>query len=126
MPNRLKWTVLATALIGGLLIGFAASTLAYRYRILRVPGGNVIERMDRELSLTPAQRHQIKGIMQDTRFKVQQLHQDFRHQRHDLFVQALQQIRAILTPEQQEKFDRDFAAPAMHEHGGHGGHRDRD
>jgi Spy/CpxP family protein refolding chaperone len=122
LPNRLKWTGLAIALVAGLLAGFAASTLAYRYRILRVPGGNVIARMDRELKLTPAQRHQIKDIMQDTRFKVQQLHQDFRHQRHQLFLQAFQQVRGILTPEQQEKFDRDFAPPAMREHQEHGEH----
>jgi Spy/CpxP family protein refolding chaperone len=121
LPNRLKWTGLAIAVIAGLLIGFAASTLAYRYKILRVPGGNVIARMDHELQLTPAQRHQIKDIMQDTRFKVQQMHQDFRRQRHQLFMQAFQQIRGILTPEQQEKFDRDFAPPAMREHHEHGG-----
>jgi Spy/CpxP family protein refolding chaperone len=121
LPNRLRWTGLAIAVIAGLLIGFAASTLAYRYRILRVPGGNVLARMDQELHLTPAQHHQIRAIMQDTHFKVQQLHQDFRRQRHEAFMQALQQVRGILTPEQQEKFDRDFAPRGLRDHHEHGG-----
>ena len=58
--------------ISCLLIGFALSTMAYRYRYLRVPGGGLIERMDRELNLTPAQRDRIGDILRDTRFKVMQ------------------------------------------------------
>jgi hypothetical protein len=42
-----------------LLIGFALSTMAYRYRYLHVPGSGLIERMNLELNLTPAQRDQI-------------------------------------------------------------------
>jgi len=91
-----------------LLIGFAASTLAYRYRILHLPGEPIVVRMDRELHLTPAQRSQIRDIMQDTRFKIMQYQRDFRRQRRDAFLQALQQIRGTLTPEQQVLFDRDF------------------
>ena len=68
--------------------------------------------MQRELHLTPAQRHQVEDILQDTRFKVQTAHRDFEHQRQQLFWQAFDQIRSILTPEQQQKFDADFAPPA--------------
>lgn len=109
--------------VASLLIGFAASTLAYRYRWLHVPGGPMLERLDRELHLTPAQRDQIAGIMRDTRFKAMQLQQEFRRQRQDVFGQAFAQIRATLTPEQQEKFDRDFAPFAMRR-GWHGGDHD--
>lgn len=91
-----------------LLIGFVASTLAYRYRILRLPNEPVVARMDRELHLTPAQHSQIRDIMKDARLRIMQSERDFRRQRRATFLQAMQEIRATLTPEQQEKFDREF------------------
>lgn len=97
-----------------LLIGFAVSTLAYRYHYIRVPGQSVVERMNRELDLTPAQRDRIGDIMRDARFKLIQARRDFQHQRHQLFWQALAQVRSVLTPEQQKKFDRDFSRPWSH------------
>jgi Spy/CpxP family protein refolding chaperone len=100
-----------------LLIGFAVSTMAYRYRYLRVPGGSIIERMNRELALTPAQRDRIGDIMREARFKATQARRDFQHQRHQVFLRALTDVRATLTPEQQQKFDRDFSRPWSH-HGG--------
>jgi len=96
------------AVAAALLVGFVASTMAYRYRILRLPGESVVARMDRELNLTSAQRSQIRAIMRDARFRIRQYEQDFRRQRHETFLLAMHQIRATLTPEQQEKFDRDF------------------
>jgi hypothetical protein len=108
-----------------LLIGFALSTLAYRYRYLRVPGGQLIERMNRELDLTPAQRDKIGDIMRDTRFKVIQARRDFDRQRHGLFWQGLGEIRGVLTPEQQKIFDRDFTHPWEH-HEHHGDYDDGD
>ena len=96
------------AVAAALLVGFAASTLAYRYRILRLPWEPVVARMDRELHLTPAQRAQIRDIMKDARLRIMEYEQDFRRQRRETFLRAMHQIRATLTPEQQEKFDRDF------------------
>jgi Spy/CpxP family protein refolding chaperone len=104
-----------------ILIGFALSTLAYRYRYLRAPGGGLIERMNLELNLTPAQRDKVGDILRDTRFKVMQARQDYEHKRHELFWNGLGQIRGALTPEQQKTFDRDFAQPWEHR-----GHHDHD
>jgi Spy/CpxP family protein refolding chaperone len=103
-----------------ILIGFALSTLAYRYHYLRAPGGGLLERMNAELDLTPAQRDRIGDIMRDTRFKVMQARHDFDHNRHQIFWQGLGQIRGVLTPDQQKIFDRDFTQPW--EHRGHGHH----
>ena len=94
--------------LAAMLIGFAASTLAYRYRIIRVPGESVVARMDRELRLTPAQRSQIRDIMHDSRLRIMEHEREFRRQRHQAFVDAMDQIRGILTPEQQKTFDREF------------------
>jgi len=105
------------------LIGFALSTMAYRDHYLHVPGSGLIERMNLELNLTPAQRDQIGDILRDTRFKVMKARQDFDHQRHNLFWQGLSQVRGVLTPDQQKIFDRDFTHPSdYHGHDDHDGH----
>jgi hypothetical protein len=115
------WLVLVVG-FSCLLIGFALSTMAYRDHYLHVPGSGLIERMNLELNLTPAQRDQIGDILRDTRFKVMKARQDFDHQRHNLFWQGLGQVRGVLTPDQQKIFDRDFTHPwDHHEHDGHYG-----
>jgi Spy/CpxP family protein refolding chaperone len=116
LGNSLKWTGLTLAVIAGVLIGFALTTAAYRHRLLRVPGPHgFIERLDQDLKLTPDQLHQIEGLVRDTRVKMNKLHEDFRRQHQQLIFQTHDQIRALLTPEQQQKFDREFTHPGGHD-----------
>lgn len=124
MPTRSNlWLGLLVG-VSGLLIGFAVSTLAYRYRVLRVPGQSIVERMSRDLQLTPAQRDRVGDILRESRFKVREQQLDYQKHRHQIFWQALSQVREMLTPEQQKIFDREFSRPWMmhsgeHEHGDH-------
>jgi Spy/CpxP family protein refolding chaperone len=113
LPARFNTVTLVLAVAAGLLAGFAASTLAYRYRLLRVPGEPVLVRMSRDLSLTPDQREQIATVMQETRLKVREMRLEMRQQRRQIFIDAYTKIRATLTPEQQAKFDRDFGRPFL-------------
>ena len=108
MPGRFNLWTFVLSVAAALLIGFVASTLAYRYRILRLPGEPVVARMNRELNLSPAQLSEIRDIMKDTRLHIMQYQRDFRRQRRQAFLEGLQQIRGTLTPEQQEIFDREF------------------
>ncbi|MGH7934243.1 MAG: hypothetical protein ACREQN_13930 [Candidatus Binataceae bacterium] len=101
--------------MAGLVIGFAGSTLAYRYRLLSVPGEGPIQRMRSMLNLTPAQQEQIGEVMEKTRFKVLGLHSQFRRERRTVLVDAYGQIRGLLTPGQQQKFDREFVPPNLRE-----------
>ena len=114
--NRTNLAVLGLSLLVGVLIGFAASSLAYRYQWLRPPGEGVVRRMVRLLKLTPGQREQVEDTMVETRDKVEQLRSDFRRQRRQLLRQAREQIRASLTPEQQVAFDRYFVKPDDRRH----------
>jgi Spy/CpxP family protein refolding chaperone len=114
--NRINLAVLAVSLLAGIFIGFAASSLAYRYQWLRPPGEGIVRRMDRLLKLTPGQREQVEDKVLETRDKVEQLRSDFRSQRRRLIRQAREQIRASLTPEQQAAFDRYFAKPDSQRH----------
>ena len=99
------------ALIAGVVIGFAGSTLAYRYKLLHVPGGNLVERMNRSLTLTPSQREEIVEVMEDTRAEVMQLRRSMQRQRRRLMIGAYLKVRGILNPDQQKKFDREFVPP---------------
>ncbi len=120
MGNSLKWSGITLAVLAGVLLGFALSTFAYRHGLLGVPGPHAfIERLDHELKLSPDQLHQIDTVLRDTRVKMQQLHEDFRKQHQQLIFQTHDQIRALLTPEQQEKFDREFTPPSAHDHDHH-------
>jgi Spy/CpxP family protein refolding chaperone len=110
--------------IASLAIGFAASSLAYRYRWLSPPHEPFIERMQHELNLTPAQRDQILQIVNETRSKVMNLREEFQNQRREQMHQARARVRALLTPEQQEKFDSEFRPPPEREGGPDGPHGD--
>jgi hypothetical protein len=107
-PNL--WSIAITA-IASLLIGFALSTLAYRVRLLRVPGGDFVERLDRRVHLTPAQREQVSDVLHDTRFKIEGFRRDFERARRGAMWDSYDKVHALLTPEQQKIFDRDFSTP---------------
>ncbi len=108
MPARFDRLFVALAILAGLLIGFAASTFAYRYRWLHVPREGFMDRMDQDLDLTPAQHAQIRQVFEDTRAGMEDLQRQFEHQRNDLLSQTSDRIHAILTPDQQKKFDTFF------------------
>jgi len=97
--------------IAGLAIGFAGSTLAYRYKLIHVPGGNLVDRMNQSLTLDPSQREQIVEVMEDTRDQVTQLKRNLQRQRRRLMLAAYLKIRAILNSDQQRRFDDEFVPP---------------
>lgn len=112
MPNRGKGWLVAGVAVASLVIGFAASSLAYRYRLLRVPHEPVIVRLQRELDLTFSQREQVLEIIEDTRSRIMGLRHEFQRQRRQQLREAFSRVRALLTPAQQAKFDREFKPPA--------------
>jgi hypothetical protein len=113
LQGRSNAILLAAALVAGLAIGFAVSTLAYRYKLLHVPGESLVERMDRALRLNPSQREQIGEVMADTRAQVMQLRRNMLRQRRRLTIAAYLKVRAILNPDQQKKFDDEFIPPGF-------------
>jgi Spy/CpxP family protein refolding chaperone len=101
------------ALVAGLAIGFAGSTLGYRYGLLRLPGERPLQRMARVLHLTPTQREQIRAVMHETRSKMESARERFEQERHAMFLDAYLRIRAVLTPAQQQTFDARFVPPTI-------------
>jgi Spy/CpxP family protein refolding chaperone len=103
--------LIAAVLAAGLALGFAVSTFAYRSRLLELPGENLVERMNKALSLDPSQREQIAEVMEDTRAQVMDLRRKLQHQRRRLMIAAYLRVRSILNPNQQKKFDDEFVPP---------------
>ena len=66
----------------------------------------IIQRMDRDLGLTPAQKTRIGEVLDNTRVRIAQLHDQFQSQRQQALSEAYNNIRAALTPDQQRDFDR--------------------
>lgn len=111
MPGKQSIVFLIAALLAGLALGFAGTTTAYRYGWLHQPGGGPVERMSRDLDLTPSQREQVAEVMEDTRARVGHLRREFQKQRRKVLLNAYIEIRSLLTPDQQKRFDRDFVPP---------------
>jgi len=103
----------ALALAAGLAVGFAGSTLSYRYGLLPPPGERPFERMARALRLTPVQREQIRLVMRETHLKMRTVNEGFEQQRHAIFVDAYLRIHALLNPAQQKTFDARFVPPSV-------------
>jgi Spy/CpxP family protein refolding chaperone len=74
------------------------------------PGGmapreEVLARFTRELQLTPDQQQQVGAIIDDTRAQWKALYAQEDAQKDQIRQQGRARIRALLTPEQQPKFD---------------------
>jgi Spy/CpxP family protein refolding chaperone len=69
-------------------------------------GGMLIERLDRELQLTADQKTRIKGIFDERRSHLETVQREVaaRAEQEQRELQA--EIRNVLTPDQQERFDR--------------------
>jgi Spy/CpxP family protein refolding chaperone len=115
LADRFNWSYFGAALVAGILAGFAATTVAYRTGLFTVPGQTLVQRMTRELNLTPAQRNQIARVIEDAQDQVAVQRTEFERERRKILWQAYVQIRSTLTPVQQQKFDRIFAGPSVHD-----------
>jgi Spy/CpxP family protein refolding chaperone len=112
--TRLKiWLVVLGVFVLG---GVTGASLDSIYR-LRARGGHqemrggrrdkekLFERMKRDLNLTDQQAEQIHSILDQTRNEYRALREKYRPQYDAARQSARARIRALLTPEQQQKFD---------------------
>jgi hypothetical protein len=66
---------------------------------------NFVERLDRELKLTPEQHHRIEKIIIDSQERTKELWKELGQPFREEIQQSRERIRAALTPEQREKFE---------------------
>ncbi len=113
-PNSRKAFLLVLAVfvlgiaLGGLGMYVAGARVwgarpeVHNYREKRA---RAVERLTRDLGLTPDQRKQLEAILNDMGAKYQALHEQMAPQTEQVRKQGHEQIRAILTPEQLPKFE---------------------
>jgi hypothetical protein len=100
-----QWKYFIVTLIIGWCLGAASGCLIAHICHMRIPTGSR-NRFYRKLDLTPEQRSQADVILDKSRQRLDQLFADFRPKVEDIRRSTHDEIRALLTPEQQIKFDR--------------------
>lgn len=92
----IQWKQVVIALVAGLLLGAAAGTLSTTLMTRKwgPPGHRMLERLDHRLHLTSEQRDRVEAIIEGTRPRLREIRESTR-----------EEIRALLTPEQREKFE---------------------
>lgn len=63
------------------------------------------ERLIHELNLDSTQEARVRAILEDSREKLKELYQSRRQRHNEIRKQAIDEIRAILNPPQQERLD---------------------
>jgi Spy/CpxP family protein refolding chaperone len=109
----ISWKQAAPAFAVGLLAGALLSFWAPRGLMHRGFHGydmehrqhELLERFSRKLSLTPEQRTKVGAILEEKGRKMKSLWQDTRPKFDEVRKSTSAEIRALLTPEQQTKFD---------------------
>src|SRR5262252_9666753 len=105
--TRLKvWLVLVVVFILGSITGGALTAL-YRSRSGSDKGdrNSRLERMRKELNLTDEQTKAVNAILDETKNEYRSLRSELRPRFEEPRMKARAKMRALLTPEQQQKFD---------------------
>ena len=97
----------------GALAGAAVMHRVDRQRVEAVLSGRggatadlIVRRLTRSLDLDPAQRDQVRAIVTETRRDVVEIRKPVQAQVEAAIERSRARVRAILRPDQQEKFDR--------------------
>jgi Spy/CpxP family protein refolding chaperone len=115
--TRLKiWLVVVGVFALGCLSGVALDG-AYRLRAAGRDrageharrGQDIFERMRGDLSLTDEQARQVKAVLDETRDEYRTLSAECRPRYDAIRQKGRERIRALLTPEQQQRFDAKVA-----------------
>jgi Spy/CpxP family protein refolding chaperone len=114
--TRLKiWLVVLGVFVLGGLSGVAADS-AYRLRATgngreggRPGHEKMFERMRGDLSLTDEQARQVKTILDETRDEYRTLRAECRPRYDAIRQKGRERIRALLTPDQRQRFDAKVA-----------------
>lgn len=67
--------------------------------------GNPLEHLTKELDLTPDQQAQVAPIVDQAKPQIQAIHQEAMQKTRTVMENCSAQIRPLLTPQQQAKFD---------------------
>jgi Spy/CpxP family protein refolding chaperone len=111
-----RWKSILGVLLVFLLGALAGAAVVHRVDrqgaegILSGRGGAtadlIVRRLSRSLDLDPAQRDQVRAIVTETRREIIEIRKPVQAQVEATIERSRARVRAILRPDQQEKFDR--------------------
>ena len=99
--------------IFGMIVGGAGASAGFAQKIREVLTGGpeavvkeIVKRLDKELGLEPQQKRKLQGIADDTHIKLRQSRAKIQPEVDRTLGEAEEQVRAMLYPNQVEKFDK--------------------
>ena len=108
-PNRkavaLLFLVLALGIALGAVGAVAVNRRVYGARLRRPDPARPVARLTQDLNLTGDQIKQVSGILSDMQSKYDAIRQQISPQFDQVRQQGREQIRQLLTPEQEPKFE---------------------
>lgn len=107
---KLEWKQILIAAFAGWVIGAAVgwSAFQYQYRDLLRDGdrySQMLERFSAKLGLSPEQKTKIQELLESKRQKIKVLRAEVHPKFEEIRNATREEIRQLLTAEQQEKFD---------------------
>ena len=114
MNSGLKWKLIAGFVLvfvaGGVTGGFLGASTIRHYFLAVGHHGMAAQRMRQhlkaELNLTPEQMAKITPITDKTAAQLEEIRRDTGSRVREIFASSHEQIAAVLTPEQQAKFEQ--------------------
>jgi hypothetical protein len=111
MKTLKVWLVLLLVFVAGFTGGVVATRVVVRKMVqaaIRHPElvrHRIELNLDRRLRLDAQQREQVRQILTDTQGRLKDLRKEFQPQLVDILQETRKKISAVLTPEQQKRFD---------------------
>ena len=107
---KIVWKQVLVSFVLGVMVGVAGLRWCSPYYFHRHWGGKefqarMLERFDSKLKLTPEQRSQVAEILDGKRQKIDTLRAEIQPKFEAIRTSTSAEIRGLLTPEQQKKFD---------------------
>lgn len=114
-----KWKIIASIIIVfllGVLAGALVTHKSYQHRVEGIMKGEsktmrevIVRRLNRELHLDANQSEQLHSIVEETHAEIKKVRRQFRPQIEEVLARSQEKIRAILQPDQLEKYEQIIA-----------------
>jgi uncharacterized protein YneF (UPF0154 family) len=114
-----KWKAIVSIIIVfvlGVLAGALLTHKIYQHRVEGIMKGEprttrefIVQRLDRELHLDANQLEQVRAIVKETHTEMKKVRTQFRPQIEEILARSQEKIRALLRPDQREKYEKIIA-----------------
>ncbi len=114
-----KWKAIASIILVFLLGAVAGALVTHRIcqqrldHVLRgearATGELIVQRLNRELQLDPAQLEQLRAIVKETHAEIRIARRQIRPQIDEILARSQEKVRALLRPGQREKYEKIIA-----------------